>query len=118
MPRWLAALLPAGSTGLAADPVGPLDLGLSDEELRDLYLIVELSQDGVPARFERETADGRVVFQLSLSHSSAFGQRLRSVWASRGGLGDSRAKRNSRDSEPAAPPRWKSTTSSPPSRPS
>jgi hypothetical protein len=67
-------------------PRGPLDLGLSDEELRDLFLIVELSQASAPARFRRETADGRGVFEVSLAHSAAFETQLREAWASRGGL--------------------------------
>src|SRR5262245_57281005 len=50
------------ATQLAAhQPVGPLDLGLADQELRDLYQIVELSQESTPAAFERRTADGRGV---------------------------------------------------------
>jgi hypothetical protein len=71
-------------------PVAPLDLGLSDQELQDLFLIVELSQERVPARFDRTTADGRGVFQVAMAHSGAFESRLREAWASRGGLGGSR----------------------------
>jgi hypothetical protein len=70
-------------------PVGPLDLGLGDQELRDLYQIVELSQETTPAAFERRTADGRGVIRLSLARSSAFEDRLTSAWESRGGLGGS-----------------------------
>jgi hypothetical protein len=75
-------------TQLAARvPVGPLDLGLADQELRDLYQIVELSQETTPAAFERRTADGRGVIRLSLARSLAFEERLEAAWASRGGLG-------------------------------
>jgi hypothetical protein len=75
-------------TQLAAhQPVGPLDLGLADQELRDLYQIVELSQETTPAAFERRTADGRGVIRLSLARSLAFEERLEAAWASRGGLG-------------------------------
>jgi hypothetical protein len=70
-------------------PVGPLDLGLGDQELRDLYQIVELSQEQTPAAFERTTADGRGVMRLALAHSLAFEQRLQQAWQSRGGLGAS-----------------------------
>jgi hypothetical protein len=70
-------------------PVGPLDLGLADQELRDLYQIVELSQESTPAAFERRTADGRGVIRLSLARSLAFEQRLAGAWASRGGIGGS-----------------------------
>ena len=71
-------------------PVGPLDLGLADQELRDLYQIVELSQETTPAAFERRTADGRGVIRLSLARSLAFEERLERAWSSRGGLGGGR----------------------------
>lgn len=70
--------------------VAPLDLGLADQELRDLFQIVELSQEYTPASFARETADGRGVFEVLVAHSGAFEKRLREAWASRGGLGGSR----------------------------
>lgn len=72
----------------AATPreVAPLDLGLSEPELRDLFLLVELSQEQAPAAFSRETADGRGVFELRLARSRAFEDRLTRAWASRGGL--------------------------------
>jgi len=66
--------------------VAPLDLGLADQELRDLFQIVQLSQEYTPASFSRETADGRGLFAVSLAHSAAFESRLRDAWASRGGL--------------------------------
>jgi hypothetical protein len=75
--------------GAAAAATGPIDLGLGDDELRDLFLLVELSQEQTPARFARETADGRELFEVSLARSEAFSQRLREAWASRGGLGGS-----------------------------
>jgi hypothetical protein len=78
------------TTQLAArEPVGPLDLGLGDQELRDLYQIVELSQDTTPAAFERRTADGKGVLRLAFAHSRAFEERLVGAWQSRGGLGAS-----------------------------
>jgi hypothetical protein len=70
-------------------PIGPLDLGLGDQELRDLYQIVELSQESTPAAFERRTADGRGVMRLSLARSTAFEDRLVGAWESRGGIGGS-----------------------------
>lgn len=82
--------LQAASPPAPSGPVGPLDLGLSDQELRDLFLIVELSQERTPARFRRERADGRGVFEVALAHSAAFERRLREAWASRGGLDGSR----------------------------
>ena len=78
----------AGATrGTApADPVQPLDLGVDEGELRDLYQVVELSQAATPASFERETADGRGVFEVRLARSRAFEARLDQAWRSRGGL--------------------------------
>jgi hypothetical protein len=70
--------------------VAPLDLGLADQELRDLFQIVQLSQEYTPASFSRETADGRGLFEVFVAHSGAFENRLREAWASRGGLGGSR----------------------------
>jgi hypothetical protein len=70
--------------------VAPLDLGLADQEMRDLFQIVQLSQDYTPASFARETADGRGIFEISVAHSAAFETRLREAWASRGGLAGGR----------------------------
>jgi hypothetical protein len=75
--------------GAAPVETGPIDLGLGDDELRDLFFLVEVSQQQTPARFARETADGRELFEVSLARSEAFSQRLRDAWASRGGLGAS-----------------------------
>ena len=93
--RESAAVAPGGglpSVGAAPQPspdsVGPLDLGLGDAELRDLFLIVELSQQRAPARIARKTADGRGVFEVNLARSAAFEQRLRQAWHSRGALDD------------------------------
>jgi hypothetical protein len=68
----------------AADPqaserageIGPLPLGLTDGELRDLFQIVSLSQDAVPARISRSTADGQGVFEVALAYSPAFEARV------------------------------------------
>lgn len=67
--------------------VGPLDLGLSDEELRDLFTIIDLSQQQVPARLQRRTADGNGVFQVAMARSRGFEGRLQKAWQSRGGIG-------------------------------
>jgi len=69
-----------------AGTVKPLDLGVDEAELRDLYQVVELSQAATPATFKRETADGRGVFEVRLAHSRAFEARLDQAWRSRGGL--------------------------------
>jgi hypothetical protein len=75
---------------VSLETIAPLDLGLADQELRDLFQIVQLSQEYTPASFARETADGRGIFAVSLAHSGAFENRLRDVWASRGGLAGGR----------------------------
>lgn len=79
----------AAASGVASSPeaVRPLDLGLSDQELRDLYRIVELSQDHAPAHLARRTADGKGVFEVAWAHSGAFEATLRRLWSTRGGLG-------------------------------
>ncbi len=55
---------------------GPSDLGLTDGELQDLFLIVEYSQDVAPAEFVRETADGRETLRIAMAYSEAFEARL------------------------------------------
>jgi hypothetical protein len=55
---------------------GKLDLGLTDGELRDLFYLVELSQQKVPATFVDE-AGGHEAMRVSFAHSPAFEQRLR-----------------------------------------
>jgi hypothetical protein len=65
---------------------GPVSLGLAEQELRDLFQIVELSQERAPARLARETAGGQGVFEVAFAHSAAFDELLREAWAARGGL--------------------------------
>ena len=87
---------PAPQAGAPTPPVGaappplakaaPLDLGLSEGELRDLFQIVELSQERAPARIARETATGQGVFEVSFARSSSFEDLLRQSFAARGGL--------------------------------
>jgi hypothetical protein len=55
-----------------------LDLGLTDGELRDLFYLVELSQQKVPATFV-EGASGHESMRVSFAHSAAFEQRLRNA---------------------------------------
>lgn len=64
-----------------ADEKAPLELGLSDEEVRNLALIVELSQQRVPASFAQ--ADGAPL-SVRVAPSSSFEARLREAWAQRG----------------------------------
>ncbi|MCP3983161.1 MAG: hypothetical protein GY723_02170 [bacterium] len=84
----------SGAAGSATAPVAsaprgdvrPLDLGLSDQELRDLHRIVELSQEHAPAHIGRRTADGKGIFEVAFAHSRAFEGVLHRAWSSRGGL--------------------------------
>jgi len=64
----------------------PQSLGLSEDELRDLFQIVELSQERAPARLARETAGGQGVFEVSFARSAAFEEMLQGSFAARGGL--------------------------------
>jgi hypothetical protein len=82
--------LPEMAEATPPTTIGPLELGLSDQELRDLFQIVQLSQEYAPASFARETADGRGLFEVSLAYSEAFENRLQEIWASRGGLAGGR----------------------------
>jgi hypothetical protein len=68
----------------AARGVGPRDLGLTDGELRDLFFIVELSQDAAPAAFVKEKASGGERMRVSLARSDAFERRLHESWAQSG----------------------------------
>lgn len=58
----------------------PQDLGLSDGELRDLFLIVELSQDHAPAAFVQHGAEGVGELYVALAHSAVFERRLHAEW--------------------------------------
>ena len=84
-----AGAAPSHEAAAAAPPSpaqGPQPLGLSEEELRDLFQIVELSQERAPARLARETAGGQGVFEVSFARSSAFEEMLQQSFAARGGL--------------------------------
>lgn len=63
---------------------GPVNLGLTDGELRDLFYIVELNQDRVPASFERDSAAGDDVLIVSLAWSESFESRLLGAWQGHG----------------------------------
>ncbi len=63
---------------------GPLDLGLSDGEMRDLYFILELRQQNAPAQFVKEDAAGNELMIVSMAHSTAFGERFVQAWGDRG----------------------------------
>ena len=62
----------------AATPrsAGPLPLGLTDGELRDLFFLVELSQQRAPATFTQATARGAEGMRVSFAWSQAFEDRV------------------------------------------
>ena len=64
----------------AAAPTAPPkpELGLTDGELRDLFYLVELSQEQVPATFASESG-GQESLRVSFAHSQAFEARVRSA---------------------------------------
>jgi hypothetical protein len=76
----------AGAPPGPAPGAPPLALGLSADELRDLFQIIELSQEQAPARLLRETASGQGVFEVSFARSDAFEGMVRDAFAARGGL--------------------------------
>jgi hypothetical protein len=61
----------------APAPSAPVELGLSPQELGNLYEIVELSQQQTPARLARETAGGDGLFEVAFARSAAFEAMLR-----------------------------------------
>jgi len=81
---------PAPEGGVSAPPrpapardTGPVDLGLSDQDERDLALIVDLSQQRAPAAFA--LGDGAApTLSVRVAPSAAFEARLREAWARRG----------------------------------
>jgi hypothetical protein len=79
---------PAPRATVSTGPATADSLGLSEEEIRDLFLIVELSQEAAPAAFVKETADGREAFALSFAWSPAFAQRVRDEHPRGAELGD------------------------------
>ncbi len=62
----------------SAPPPPGAELGLTDGELRDLFYLVELSQEQVPATFATE-AGGQESLRVSFAHSQAFETRVRSA---------------------------------------
>lgn len=63
----------------------PSDLGLTDGDVRDLFLLVELSQRRAPAAFLRAAPGGAESMRVSMAYSQAFDERVRSA----GGAGGS-----------------------------
>ncbi len=84
-----AAALPQVSAAPPVPPPAPAaprpsDLALTDGELRDLFYLVELSQKRAPATFLRAGKAGDDSLRVSIAHSQAFEERLRSAGAEGG----------------------------------
>ncbi len=75
---------PPPAPPVSAAPPAPAQLALSPQEKRDLALIVELTQERVPATFERASSGGAPTLVVRLAHSRAFEARLHGFWAERG----------------------------------
>jgi hypothetical protein len=60
----------------AARSGGPRSLGLSDGEVRDLFFLVELSQQQAPATFTLPTVRGAEALRVSFAWSQAFADRV------------------------------------------
>jgi hypothetical protein len=75
----------AAPVAATARDVGPTDLGLGEQDLADLFAIVDLSQERAPARFERTSAAGDGVATVAFARSLAFEARLQEALAQRGG---------------------------------
>lgn len=72
------AAAPPGFAAARAEPAAPT-LALAPDEVRDLFLIVELSQRGAPARFVKEDAQGEAALEVSFAWSEAFETRFRAA---------------------------------------
>jgi hypothetical protein len=77
---------PPAPSQLSAAPrtAEPLDLGFTDQDQRDLALIVELAQQRAPATLVRRSAGGDQGIVLRLARSAAFESRLHEAAAARG----------------------------------
>jgi hypothetical protein len=74
---------PPRATRAQQAPV-PLGLGLTDGELRDLFFLVELSQERAPATFTRPAAGSAEGMRVSFAWSQSFEDRLRGAAAPEG----------------------------------
>jgi hypothetical protein len=77
--------VPTPAPPVSAAPPAPARLEISPQEKRDLALIVELTQERVPATFERASSADGPSLVVRLAHSRAFEARLQGFWAQRGG---------------------------------
>jgi hypothetical protein len=73
-PSAIAAGAPHAAPASASEP---LPLGLSDGEVRDLFFLVELSQQHAPATFTLPAAHGSEALRVSFAWSQAFEDRVR-----------------------------------------
>jgi hypothetical protein len=73
----VASAPPTGAAAVPSAPARP-SLDLTDGELRDLFYLVELSQEQVPATFATQ-ANGAEALRVSFAHSQAFEARVQST---------------------------------------
>ena len=78
---------PLGMAPVVSAAAAPATLALAEDEIRDLFLIVELSQEGAPVEFVKEGADGSEAMAVALAHSAAFEERLRGTHPQGASLG-------------------------------
>jgi len=83
-PPGVAAAPPAWAQAPTPQPAA-LSLSLSPDEVRDLFLIVELAQQGAPSRFVKENALGDPSLEVSFAWSAAFQGRFREAMPRGGG---------------------------------
>ncbi|HKJ23629.1 MAG TPA: hypothetical protein VKB65_02325 [Myxococcota bacterium] len=69
----------------ARPPPSVPDLALSEDDVRDLFLIVELSQQAAPGRFVKEDVQGEPSLEVSFAWSGAFETRYRETVPQGGG---------------------------------
>jgi hypothetical protein len=87
------APVPGGAPGVATPPPvwaaprapEPPALALEPDDVRDLFLIVELSQRAAPARFVKEGVQGEPALEVSFAWSGAFETRYREAEPHGGG---------------------------------
>jgi hypothetical protein len=73
----VASAPPGGAAAVPSAPAKP-QLDLTDGELRDLFYLVELSQEQAPATFATQ-ANGTESMRVSFAHSQAFETRVQST---------------------------------------
>ena len=74
----VASAPPTTAAAVPSSPAKP-QLDLTDGELRDLFYLVELSQEQAPATFATQAKNGGEAMRVSFAHSQAFESRVKSA---------------------------------------